>query len=106
MAQWWFDKSDFIETHRWAESIESTIREMSGLTREKELEGALLRAKSRIIQPVLAKPGISHTELLRSVEGTTHENDEALGCLIDDGDIRCERQGRVRRYFPMVPTQR
>ena len=72
----------------------------------EELEGALLRAKSRIIQPVLAKPGISHTELLRSVEGTTHEKDEALGCLIDDGDIRCERQGRVRRYFPMVPTQR
>lgn len=67
--------------------------------------------KMRMRHEVLGKPGISHTQLLRSVPG--HSNppnhylshqasdlkESAIKQLIEQSELKCEQKGRVRKYF-------
>ena len=67
--------------------------------------------KMQMRHKVLEEPGISHTQLLRSVPG--HSNppnhyliyqasdlkESAIKQLIEEGHLDCEQRGRVRKYF-------
>ena len=56
-------------------------------------------ATNQIRQNIIEKPGVAHTELIRTVSGTRSQKEIALGELLDQGEIRREQKGRVRRYF-------
>jgi hypothetical protein len=55
--------------------------------------------RMQIRETALEKPGISHTALLRSVEVSRDLKETAIRRLVEQGDLRCEQTGRVRRYF-------
>ncbi len=44
-------------------------------------------------------PGISHTALVRSVQGRRSLVDGLIRGLVDSGELECVQKGRVRRYF-------
>ena len=68
-----------------------------GLT--DEVERTVSLAITQIRQKIIDNPGISHTELLRSVAGPRDQKETALRELLDQGEIRSEQKGRARRYF-------
>ena len=50
-------------------------------------------------QSVMKKPGISHTELLGSVQGNSDLKELAIRQLVNQGGLRCEQKGRARKYY-------
>jgi len=81
------------------ERIEAAIRDITGVTREKETEQELWWIGMGMRKKVLEKPGISHTELLRSVEGNHDLKESAIRQLLDQGELKSEQRGRRRNYF-------
>lgn len=68
------------------------------LLAKKEIE-ELERVRMETRRSVLEKPGISHTELLRSVEGDRDDKKLVVRQLLDHGEMICKKRGRRRNYF-------
>jgi len=81
-----------------AQPIARAIHRIIGLGQEEEHELSLIESGLR--KKVLAAPGISHTQLTRSLGGSHDSKEAALERLLGKGDLRCEQKGRVRRYYP------
>ncbi len=65
----------------------------------EDTEQPVSLATTQIRQNIIEKPGVAHTELMRTVSGTRSQKEIALGELLDQGEIRREQKGRARRYF-------
>ncbi len=65
----------------------------------EDTEQPVSLATTQIRQNIIEKPGVAHTELMRTVSGTRSQKEIALRELLDQGEIRRERKGRARRYF-------
>ncbi len=77
--------------------ILDAVRDVTGLTADKMAQQERSWIKTHMRLRILEKPGISHTELVFGVSGSQRE--QALGELVDGGDLTCVQRGRVRRYF-------
>ena len=60
--------------------------------------------RTAIYEEVLKSPGISHTELLRRFAGERVTKEAAVCELLDNGELKCEQRGRVRRYYAKKGT--
>ncbi len=65
----------------------------------EDTEQPVSLATTQIRQNILEKPGVAHTELMRTVSGTRDQKEIALRELLDQGEIIREQKGRARRYF-------
>ena len=65
----------------------------------EDTEQPVSLATTQIRQNIIEKPGVAHTELMRTVSGTRGQKEIALRELLDQGEIRREQKGRARRYF-------
>ena len=59
----------------------------------------IMSNRKAIHEEVLRNPGISHTELLRRFAGDRVTKEAAVRELLDTRELKCERRGRVRRYY-------
>jgi len=93
-----------------AERVEEAIRRLTEkprLSKDHQISGTefdeelylLSRIGMGIRQRVSDEPGISHTALSGSVEGTRTMKESVIRQLLDEGKLRCERKDKVRRYF-------
>ena len=53
----------------------------------------------QMCQKVLGKPGISHTGLLQNIAESRDLKVVAINQLVDEGKLKCEQRGRIRKYF-------
>ena len=63
--------------------------------RDKEIGRNVILIPKR----VLKEPGISHTKLLEKIVGERRVKEMAIRQLLDEAKLRCEQDGRGRRYF-------
>ncbi len=61
----------------------------------------MVRMKLKIHGTTLEKPGITHTELCRSLDGKRNLKESAIRALLRERQLKCEQKGRVRRYFAL-----
>ncbi|MFQ6026928.1 MAG: hypothetical protein ACE5Q6_05360 [Dehalococcoidia bacterium] len=81
---------------RRANTLREPIREL--------LFGTLIEdIKRSILLSVSKTPGISHTQLVQSLDGDRNWKDLVIGQLVGEGWLKLERKGKVRRYFPNKP---
>ena len=66
---------------------------------DEDTEQPVSLAITQIRQNIIEKPGVAHTELMRTVSGPRDRKEIALRELLDQGEIRREQKGRARRYF-------
>lgn len=68
--------------------------------RMKKKQVVIERISMQMRERVLEEPGISHTRLVQSVWENRELKESAINQLIEQGQMRCERSGRARKYFP------
>jgi hypothetical protein len=95
-----FSKKNKEEAKKRAERIETVIRAVTGISQEQETKQAVYWIGVEMCRNVTKKPSISHTELLRSVQGSNDLNELAIDQLVKQGILRCEKTGRARKYYP------
>lgn len=72
---------------------------LDGLSLDEGSRIEIERNRIQIPEQVSKNPGISHTNLLRSVKGMRRLKEMVIRQLVDEGHLRCEQKGRARRYF-------
>ena len=60
----------------------------------------LRRMRPAMLEKVQREPGVPHTRLLEVAPGERRVKETVLRQLLEEGQLRCEQEGRVRRYFP------
>ena len=76
----------------------AAIRDVVGTTPEKEIEQELSWLRKWIHEKILEKPGIGHTELLRSIEASRAVKESVISHLLDERKIECDQKGRSRKH--------
>ena len=68
-------------------------------SRKRAQEREIIRIREALKIKSAADPGISHTALVRSVQGSRSLAEDAVQRLVVSGELECVQKGRVRRYF-------